>query len=432
MNHNEFVQALKAGKVSGAYLFEGVEENIKSVTLAALRKAVLADGLAELNESVMENPSAGEIIAACETLPFASDKRLVVVRELNGTTGRSEAEERLVSYIPKVPDSCVLVIYVRGKADGRKKLYSGVKKKGGIVSFEPLGDAELNGWIVRVFQQNGKKCAPDVASLLSFTVGNDTALLRAEIEKLTALAGDRDTITENDVHAVATRSIECTVFEMVDAVVAGQRARALMLLRDMLTAGQERLGILAMLLRQYRLMQHVKIMQYEKLSRQELVKNLGIAPFAAERTMRQAQGYTGAQVRRGVGICLDTEYKVKAGQYNEDVCAVRVQHCAAAAGDHSILCAERPDRLSLFLPEIRFAVLGENVRDGLAFLFYDISVCVDQRQPQLFRQDLAHCGLAAAHKTAKKNRHAVPHFLAFCSSISSSMSQMMDSICASL
>ena len=47
MNHNEFVQALKAGKVSGAYLFEGVEENIKSVTLAALRKAVLADGLAE-------------------------------------------------------------------------------------------------------------------------------------------------------------------------------------------------------------------------------------------------------------------------------------------------------------------------------------------------------------------------------------------------
>ena len=263
MNHNEFVQALKAGKVSGAYLFEGVEENIKSVTLAALRKAVLADGLAELNESVMENPSAGEIIAACETLPFASDKRLVVVRELNGTTGRSEAEERLVSYIPKVPDSCVLVIYVRGKADGRKKLYSAVKKKGGIVSFEPLGDAELNGWIVRVFQQNGKKCAPDVASLLSFTVGNDTALLRAEIEKLTALAGDRDTITENDVHAVA-------------------------------------------------------IMQYEKLSRQELVKNLGIAPFAAERTMRQAQGYTGAQVRRGVGICLDTEYKVKAGQYNED------------------------------------------------------------------------------------------------------------------
>ena len=30
MNHNEFVQALKAGKVSGAYLFEGVERTSRA------------------------------------------------------------------------------------------------------------------------------------------------------------------------------------------------------------------------------------------------------------------------------------------------------------------------------------------------------------------------------------------------------------------
>ena len=132
MNHNEFVQALKAGKVSGAYLFEGVEENIKSVTLAALRKAVLADGLAELNESVMENPSAGEIIAACETLPFASDKRLVVVRELNGTTGRSEAEERLVRHNPEKAGLGVVGLFLGGQAGGGTKVSFGGEEKGGL------------------------------------------------------------------------------------------------------------------------------------------------------------------------------------------------------------------------------------------------------------------------------------------------------------
>ena len=168
----------------------------------------------------------------------------------------------------------------------------------------------------------------------------------------------------------------------------------------------------------------------------------GVRPVGAGALVEQlVQLFPGAALDdRAVGVALDASIAGVKGLVQQYycavfpgvVCAVRVQHCAAAAGDHSILCAERPDRLSLFLPEIRFAVLGENVRDGLAFLFYDISVCVDQRQPQLFRQDLAHCGLAAAHKAAKKNRHAVPHFLAFCSSISSSMSQMMDSICASL
>jgi hypothetical protein len=45
MDRKEFSQLLKAGNVKGAYLFEGVEENIKAATLQALRKAILPEGL---------------------------------------------------------------------------------------------------------------------------------------------------------------------------------------------------------------------------------------------------------------------------------------------------------------------------------------------------------------------------------------------------
>ncbi len=318
MDRKEFSQLIKSGKVSGAYLFEGVEENIKSSTLAALRKAVLPDGFEELNENLLEAPAADAVIAACETLPFMAEKRLVIVREHPAISGRAEAEERLVNYIPNVPESCVLIFYHRGKADARNKLFGAIKKRGGIVSFAQLTDAELNAWVVKTFQKLGKAISPQVASMLTFTVGTDTALLHTEIEKIASLVGDRRDITENDVHAVATRSVECTVFEMVDAVIAGQQGKAFGLLRDMLTTGSDRLGILAMLLRQFRLMQHIKIMQFEKRSPAEIKQNLGIAPFAAERCMRQAQGYSGGEVRRGVEICLNTEYKVKSGQLNQE------------------------------------------------------------------------------------------------------------------
>lgn len=318
MDRKEFSQLIKAGSVSGAYLFEGVEENIKAATLQSLRKAILPEGMEELNESVMDAPEASAIIAACETLPFLADKRLVIVREHPALTGRSDADEKLLTYIPQVPESAVLVFLCRGKADARKKLYGAIKKVGGIVTFAPLTDAELNAWVVKTFAGLGKSVAPQTASVLTFTVGSDTALLRREIDKLAALAGDRDTVTEEDVHAVATRSVECTVFEMVDAVVAGQTAKAFGLLRDMLTTGSDRLGILAMLLRQFRLMQHIKIMQYEKLAPADIKSRLGIAPFAAERCMRQAAGYTGGQVKRAVQICLSAEYKVKSGGWNQE------------------------------------------------------------------------------------------------------------------
>lgn len=318
MDRKEFTQAIRDGRLRGVYLLEGTEENIKASALAALRKKLLPEGLEELNENLMDNPPTDALIAAAETLPFLADQRLVVVREHPAVTGRAEADERLLDYLQHVPDSCVMVFLCRGKADARKKLYKAVQKHGAVVSFAPLSDAELNQWIIRAFSSMGKECSGQTASLLAFTVGNDTALLRTEMDKLAALAGERGEITEEDVRAVATRSIECTVFDMVDAVVAGQEGKAFGLLRDMLVSGSDRIGILAMLLRQYRLLQHVKIMQFEKKPAQEIKQKLGIAPFAADRCIRQAQAYTGREVKQAVDICLDTEYRIKSGKMNQE------------------------------------------------------------------------------------------------------------------
>ena len=242
----------------------------------------------------------------------------MLVRDLASLTGRSETDDRLCEYMARVPTSTILIFFVRGKADGRKKLYTAIKKHGHIVSFDRLGDDELNRWILQTFTALGKQCSPATASLLAFTVGNDTGLLKTEIEKLAAHAGESAQITDEDVRTLATRSMECTVFDMVDAVVAGQQGRAFRLMQDMLVMGQERLGILAMLLRQYRLLQHVKVMQYEKKSPQDIQQNLGVPRFAANRCIQQAKGYTGGQVRRAVDICLQTEYAVKSGRLNQD------------------------------------------------------------------------------------------------------------------
>lgn len=318
MDRKAFMQAVKDGKLSGSYLLEGPEENIKASALAAVRKKLLPEGLEELNESLMDNPATDALIAAAETLPFLADQRLVVVREHPALTGRAEADERLCAYLQHLPDTCVMIFMCRGKADARKKLYKAIQKYGEVVAFNPLADAELNAWIVRAFGAMGKQCSPQTASLLAFTVGNDTALLRSEMEKLAALAGEREEIDADAVKAVSTRSIECTVFEMVDAVVAGQEGKAFGLLRDMLVSGSDRLGILAMLLRQYRLLQHVKIMQFEKKTPQQIKQGLGVAPFAAERCIRQAAAYSGGEVKRAVDICLDTEYRVKSGQLNQE------------------------------------------------------------------------------------------------------------------
>lgn len=246
-----------------------MEENLKNDAVAACRRAFLPEGLESLNETVLENPDSSTLIAACETLPFMADKRLVIVNEHSALL-RGDGDDQLISYIPRVPDTTVLLFVHRGKADARKKLYKAIDKLKNVVSFSTLSDAELNDWIIRFLRDAGRDCSPQTASLISFTAGNDTMLLRTELEKLTSYTEGRAAVTDEDVRATVTRSVAYTVFLLVDAVVAGQESRAFALLRDMLTAGEERIGILAMLLRQYRILQHIKIMLYEKKTQREM------------------------------------------------------------------------------------------------------------------------------------------------------------------
>ena len=318
MDRKDFEKLLENGSLPSVLLFEGEEEQLKQAACDKLRKQLLPEGMEQMNESVLENPDTDQLIAAVETIPFLTDRRLVIVRDHPALTGRAEADGKLIDYLPSVPSSALLLFFCAGKPDGRKKLYTAVKKLGGIVTFAPLRGAELTRFVTDAFRKAGKECDERTAEYLVFTVGSDTNLLLTEIAKIASYAGERPSVVAEDVTALATPSEECTVFQMVDAVVTGQKSRALTLLTNQLRAGTDRMNILALLLRQYRFLQHIKIMQYEKKSREFIRSALGVPPFALDQYLRQASAYTGGQVKRCAALCLETEFAVKSGRMLPD------------------------------------------------------------------------------------------------------------------
>ena len=320
MDRKDFEKLLSGdiAAVPSVLLFEGDEEHMKQAALDALCRKLLPEGLEELNRTVLENPETDELIAAVETLPFMADRRIVVVRNHPALSGRAEADDRLTGYLPSVPPSVVLVFYCISKPDGRKKLYGAVKKLGGVVTFAALRDLELTSFVTSAFRDFGKECDARTADYLVFTCGADTGTLLSEIAKVAAYAGGAPSVHPDDIRAVATPSTECTVFQMGDAVVSGQSSRAFLLMRTQLLAGTDRMYMLSMLLRQFRLLQHIKIMQYEKKSPADIRAALGVPPFAADQYTRQAAGYTNGQIKKAVNICFDAEYGVKSGRLSQE------------------------------------------------------------------------------------------------------------------
>ncbi|MEG0742744.1 MAG: DNA polymerase III subunit delta [Clostridia bacterium] len=326
MNHTAFFEVVKTAQIADAYLFEGAEEYIKQQALAQLCAKLLPAGLEEMNCTELSDPDADALIAAAETLPFMGEKRVVVVREcaLLVNEGKVESESKadaLCEYITHISPSTCLVFYVKGKADGRKKLYSLLKKKNAIVDFSPMSDAECADWARRTMRRNGKALDANTAARLVFTVGRSAALLKQEMDKLASYLEDREAVTAEDIDAICTRSTECTVFQMVDAQVAGKNDVAFGLLRDMVRAGENRMVILAMLLRQYRILYHMRGLLDERVPQQSLAGVLGIPPFSVGRTQQQARQFSRERLRSAYDALLQLEFDMKGGKMAQDGCA---------------------------------------------------------------------------------------------------------------
>ena len=324
MNHTEFFAAVKKGDIARCYLFEGKEEYIKRSALKTLREQVAGGDFSAMNDTRLTDPAPDALIAAAETLPFLSERRFLEIRDsalLQSGKAKDYDEDRAVlrldEYLDHLPDTVCLVFFVRGKADGRKKLYQSLKKKAVIVAFDPLDDRQLAQWIAQTVGREEKKISLAACQRLWFSAGRDLTLLSNEIAKLVSYTGEREEITEADVAAVCVQSTEYRVFDMTDALLTGKGSKALGMMNALLRDGEDRLMILSLLGRQCRQMRYAKALAAGGAQPDTIARQLGIPPFAARKTLQTGRAYSLGQLGDMAKWCLESEYQVKCGQLME-------------------------------------------------------------------------------------------------------------------
>ncbi len=322
MERTEFMKLLSEGRIPSVLLFEGEEAHLMQSALEELRRVLLPPGLEELNESRLENPEPDALIAAAETVPMMADRRLVVIRDYPSLVGRAETEDKVISYLPRVPKETVLLFLCVQNPNKKKKLYTTIAKMGGVVTFSRMAGSELTTFVTRAFRDLGRECDERTAEFLIFTCGQDTSTLLAEIGKIAARRTDGSPVHPEDIRELAVPTSESTVFQITEAVIAGQDARAFALVREALRRGETQVMILALLLRQFRIMQHIRIGRYEKKPEREIQSMLTqvfhIPPSMTSQYIRQAASWTNRQIKMAVHLCIDTDYAVKSGQLNQE------------------------------------------------------------------------------------------------------------------
>ncbi|MBQ6715861.1 MAG: DNA polymerase III subunit delta [Clostridia bacterium] len=323
MTWQELFDEIKNGYLGGAYLFHGPEEYIKKSAMDKIREAILPAGLEILNETVMDAPNARQLIESAETLPVMAEKRLIVIKDtplLTGAKAKDEQDEneKIEKWLSNgAPDTAVIIFYVRGDADKRKKLYKTLEKHAKVVSFQYLTDPEISKWIQSRLKPKKKTMKQDAVSTLLFYAGRDLTRLSGEVDKLAAYVGEAATIEEKDVKTAVTPSAESNVFLMIDSLVASKAKTAYEILNAMLDAGESPVTILAMLIRQLRLMTHVRLLRDENLSLPEIEKKTKLTNFVAKKVYGQTNKLSAKRLEEGYRAGVQMDFDVKSGKIRE-------------------------------------------------------------------------------------------------------------------
>ena len=318
MTYEQLFRAIRAGDIRSAYVFYGPEAFVLNSALDALRARLLPEGFEALNQNLFEG-AAGvqELIDAAETLPLMGEKRLVVLRDWTALTGKGESAdtERFIRWMENMPETCCLVFVLTDAPDSRRKLTQALKARAEWVEFSLLSDADLYKWCAR--RVSPRAIEPDAVEQLAFMAGRSLTGLVQELDKLCAYVGERQSVTRADVEAVVTPSTECTVFQMIDCLMRGENGRAQLLLKNMLDNGETRVGTLAMLTRQLRMLTHIRLLRAQGMALSEIERRLSLNHYAAARAAGQAGRFSAEALQRGYQACVDTDYAIKSGRVRD-------------------------------------------------------------------------------------------------------------------
>ncbi|MGB0715992.1 MAG: DNA polymerase III subunit delta [Phycisphaerae bacterium] len=126
------------------------------------------------------------------------------------------------------PESRNVLLLLCGSLPSNQRIYKLIDKLGGIVRCPELKSADLIRWVPhRAATRYGKKIASAAVRLLLERVGQEPALIDAELSKLATYVGASDEIGAAAIDDVCVAMKEQTVFAVTDAMAHGDVRRAL-------------------------------------------------------------------------------------------------------------------------------------------------------------------------------------------------------------
>jgi len=303
---------------SPAYMFAGEEPFLIDLCLKKVEQVIDSD---DLNKEVFYGGelSGEDVLNALETLPFLSEKKLVVVKEAHKI--KAGDAEILSDYLDNPADtSCLVLLYPANyKKEGvakRKELINkcSSSKMCVCVDCRKQYESEAREFVKSGFAEKGKTVSYDVVSRMLEENGVDLLNISNEIEKLALWTADKKSVTQDDVEKISGHTKEANIYSLSSEIESKNLKKALFILEKLFTDGEDSVVILSAVSSAVRKLLEAKSRMEEKgEDSSEITSSLRMHPYFAKTFIANLGKHDLKRLRDSAKMVLKADTAIKTG-----------------------------------------------------------------------------------------------------------------------
>lgn len=268
---------------------------------------LVAEFVARFGEMAYERIEGNEadydqILAAIQSVPFLSERKLLVLKEPSANKRFTENIEALLANVPETTD----LVIVEPKFDKRSVYYKVLKKSSDYHEFAKLEEKDLVTWLIKAAkEQKGSVSAPD-ARLLIERVGTDRPRLANELEKLLLYEPH---ITTQTIELLTELEPQGSIFDLLAAAFAGNTKQAITLYREQREQKIEPQRIIAMLTWQLWVLAIIKAAGNK--TTESIAREAKLNPYVVQKSQRVARQLSLSQLKQLTAELLSIDVRSK-------------------------------------------------------------------------------------------------------------------------
>lgn len=302
------------------YLIHGDDDSkIDAWRLRVRKRAEAENGPGALESFDAGSDAADAVVAALAALTFATGTRYLLVDDVGAWKAADVAP--LIAAVAALPPETVLVLIVRGKP--LKSLASAVEQAGGEVRDHPaVKPWELPRWATGRARELGVRLEGEAAKTLVAIAGPSQQRLSREIEKIAIALHPEATATLEDVEQLAAGETSPKVYDLADAVVAGDARAAIALAEELAERGERPSRFVFPVVGRLREVRRAVELLDGGLTEKELASQLKMPPWRAKKVVALARRADREALERAICRFADLEIELRGGGSLDEATAV--------------------------------------------------------------------------------------------------------------